>query len=597
MAAGRHKIGRFTILRSLGRGAQGAVYLARDPHLDRFVAIKLLADPSTDPELGRFTPAQARNLAQLRHPNIIALYEAGRLHSFSYLVFEYLPGGALRSELDASVRFSRAQACSLMLQLSDAMAYAHAKGILHLDLNPNNIMRDANGKPRIMDFDLSRALGTPTPQRRLAGTLSCMAPEYFTTRTLDTRTDVFALGQIFYELLAGRRAVPLGDQKAMLRRILTQGPELDPLREADPDGRLTAVVVKATRRNPDERYADARALHAALSDAWEDERQSMAGDSNLVHGTVAFVLRRIERRGDFPAVSRSLMEINLLTSADSRAPISRLAGVILRDYALASRLLRLANSSFYSRVAGQVKTVSDAIARLGVDQVRLTCNGLVCFGHFSGSGHARTLREMAISGFIAGLITRHLASQWRLADAEELFLAGMLFNLGGMLALFYFPEDYQEMQELIEGGASEDEASATVLGITLMEMGAAVGRAWGLPPRVIDCMVPGRGGITDNAAIVALVRLAAALATVNPDRADMDAVLLAAVEPLAGRAEQDLGWLRALLEAAIDRFHAFAPALEVDTGRSECVRRIAAWLKRTQDLAPEAPGEVSGQAA
>jgi serine/threonine protein kinase len=161
-AAPERKIGRFSILKVLGRGAQGAVYLAKDPDLGRLVAVKLVAEIHYGSGEDAGPSPQARNLAQLRHPNIVALHEAGRVHGFTYLVFEYLEGTVLREELAKSGPMGLPQAYSTMIQIVDAMAYAHAKGILHLDLNPNNIMRDEAGRPRIVH-------GTRVPVRRLCG--------------------------------------------------------------------------------------------------------------------------------------------------------------------------------------------------------------------------------------------------------------------------------------------------------------------------------------------------------------------------------------------------------------------------------------------
>ena len=128
------RIGRFLILKPLGRGLQGAVYLARDPDLDRLVAIKLVGATIAQPldEGGGWS--QARNLARLRHPNIVALHELGRFHNFTYLVFEYLEGVPLRKELNSAGALALPEAFSTISQVTDAMAYAHAKGILHLDL-------------------------------------------------------------------------------------------------------------------------------------------------------------------------------------------------------------------------------------------------------------------------------------------------------------------------------------------------------------------------------------------------------------------------------------------------------------------------------
>ena len=585
------KLGRFAVIRLLGRGSQGAVYLARDPDLERLVAIKLNSEiPGLTDEQGEVSP-QARNLAQLRHPNIVALYETGRFHNLRYLVFEHLEGAVLRQETDCGP-MAVGLACSTMVQIVDAIAYAHAKGILHLDLNPNNIMRDAEGKPRVMDFDLSRSVGEKVATDRVAGTLSYMAPEYFDGPGVDARTDVYALGQIFYELLTGNRAVPVSTREKMVEAIRASDPDLAALQSIDPGGHLGAVIAKATHKNPQDRYANAREMHVALCAAWERVRDEAGEKTAVLHGTLSFVLKRIERRGDFPAISRTLAEVNQLTSGERDSPLSRLAAVVLRDYALTSRLLKLANSSYFSRGTGRVKSVSDAISVMGVEQVRLTCNGLACFGHFSGKKDRQRLRDESVAAFITGLIARHVAAQFKAKDPEGAFLAGMLRNLGRMLALYYFDDDFEEIERLVEGGATEEEASRTVLGVSLAELGSAVGGVWGLPPVVVACMADTGAGSGDARVVLSAVRLADTLASVDVARDTDHSRLLAAAAALPVAQPPGLEALHALLAAAVEKFRVFAPALEVDLAGSACVQRLQSWLDHESAKAPEQNGQA-----
>ncbi len=585
------KLGRFVVIRLLGRGSQGAVYLARDPDLDRLVAIKLNGEiPGLTDEQGEVSP-QARNLAQLRHPNIVALYETGRFHNLRYLVFEHLEGAVLRHETDGG-HLAVGQACSTMVQIVDAIAYAHAKGILHLDLNPNNIMRDAEGKPRVMDFDLSRSVGENVATDKVAGTLSYMAPEYFDGRGVDARTDVYALGQIFYELLTGNRAVPVSTREKMVDAIRSTDPDLAALGSIDPGGHLGTVIAKATRKNPQDRYANAREMHVALCAAWERVRDEAGEKTAVLHGTLAFVLKRIERRGDFPAISRTLAEVNQLTSGEKDSPVSRLAAVVLRDYALTSRLLKLANSSYFARGSGRVKSVSDAISIMGVEQVRLTCNGLACFGHFAGRKDKQRLRDESVAAFITGLLARHVAAQFKVKDPEGAFLAGMLRNLGRMLALYYFDDDFEEIERLVQSGASEEEASRTVLGVSLAELGSAVGGVWGLPAGVVACMADTGGGHGDAKVVLSAVRLADALVSVDVARDPDHASLLAVAAQLPTAAPPGLAVLHAVLAAAVEKFRIFAPALEVDLAGSACVQRLQSWLDHVAATVQPQKGEA-----
>jgi len=570
------QIGRFKVIKALGRGSQGAVYLARDPDLDRLVAVKLVSEMAGEAATTDSWP-QARNLAQLRHPNIIALYELGKFHTVTYLVFEYLEGTPLRSELTARGALPVPDALSLMTQLADAMAYAHAKGILHLDLNPNNIMRDEEGKPRIMDFDLSRRVDVKPVTKLITGTPPYMAPEHFQSRQLDTRTDVYALGQIFYELLTGTLAVPLDEDTKMIARICRHDADFDLPRKADPSGLLVDVIRRATFKDSDKRFAHAREFHDALSAAWAKLQPKFQQDDAIVHGTVAFVMKRIERKGEFPAVSKTLAEVNQLTSDDSQSPVSKLSGVVLRDFALTNRLLKIANSPYYARGGGQIKSVSDAINVLGIEQVRLTCNGLTCFGHFTGKSKDLRLREACITAFLAGLVARHLAVEAGIKQGETAFLASMLFNLGKMLCMYYFTDSHEDIEDLMARGATEEMASRSVMGITLAQMGHAVGIAWGLPDVVLRCML--NEVCDDMPALPSVVRFANALVHVDHERNPQNQLLNETSVTLAPFLSiSDKGRVT-LLKAALDKFRGFAPALDVDTSTSEGARRIEGWLK------------------
>ena len=151
------KIGRYEVLRSLGRGSQGSVYLARDPTLDRFVAVKVLA--GTDAELNRMTddgaPLEARISSRLKHPNIIPIFDAGEWDVGPYLVFEYVEGQTLAERLKAEGPMSIEAATPLIAAVLEALSVAHAEGILHLDLSPRNLLIDSDDVPRVMDFGLA----------------------------------------------------------------------------------------------------------------------------------------------------------------------------------------------------------------------------------------------------------------------------------------------------------------------------------------------------------------------------------------------------------------------------------------------------------
>jgi serine/threonine protein kinase len=259
-------IGRFRIDRRLGQGQQGTVYLGWDCDLARPVAIKFLHGASGDGQV----PPQAQNLAKLRHPNILSLYEAGLHGSMPYLVFEYVEGLSLRDWLRQHAPVPPAEAVELFEQILSGIAHAHEQAIVHLDLSPGNIMIDRGGVPRVMDFDLSRKAHAASSGGPIVGTLRYMSPEHFTTGQTDCRTDVYALGLIFYEMLAQQPAVAGDDQDAMVNSILEREVEL---------GALQSNEIRARYALPAHRAAEE--TRAALSGRGRDEegaaRPSRAG--------------------------------------------------------------------------------------------------------------------------------------------------------------------------------------------------------------------------------------------------------------------------------------------------------------------------------
>jgi predicted Ser/Thr protein kinase len=241
------------IIALIGQGGMGAVYKARQTHLERLVAVKLLsAERGVDPAfVERFT-REARALARLQHPQIVTLYDFGRAGSWLYLVMEYVEGANLR-QLMATGRLDPTAAMRLVAPLCDALVHAHAQGVVHRDLKPENILIDSQGQPKIADFGLAKlrsANGTLTQTGDALGTLHYMSPEQISgVGDIDHRADVYALGVIFYEMLTGN--LPLG-------RCL-------PPSQSGSDPRLDEVVLRSLEREPDKRWQTVEELRQAVA--------------------------------------------------------------------------------------------------------------------------------------------------------------------------------------------------------------------------------------------------------------------------------------------------------------------------------------------
>jgi tRNA A-37 threonylcarbamoyl transferase component Bud32 len=237
------------IVELLGQGGMGAVYKARQPHLDRFVALKILpAEAARDPAFAERFAREARALARLSHPNIVGVYDFGQSGGQYYLMMEYVDGVNLRQAMRAGQLGPR-EALRIVPQLCDALQFAHDEGVVHRDIKPENILLDKRGRVKVADFGLAKILGqsagpgTLTGTRQAMGTLHYMAPEQIAgAREVDHRADIYSLGVTFYEMLTGE--LPLGRFPP-------------PSKRAEVDARLDDVVLRTLEREPDERYQHA----------------------------------------------------------------------------------------------------------------------------------------------------------------------------------------------------------------------------------------------------------------------------------------------------------------------------------------------------
>ena len=589
-------IGRFQIIEQLGSGLQGTVYKGYDPHLDRLVAIKLLNGSPVPGPAGRVTEGQVsrhaleegRNLGRLKHTNVIPVYEAGLHQGCPFLVFEYVEGTTLQNYLRQHGRLSVGTATALMSQLVSGLAHAHQQEVLHLDLSPGNIQIDIDGVPRIMDFGLSRVKSQQHESGdALVGTPRYMTPEHFATGRLGAATDVFALALIWYEALAGQPAIQGSSAAEIEAAILGIAIEPPALEAFGVDQWLATIVCKALHRDPTKRIQDACAFKDLLDRHVAARRSPPAATARAAnHSTVEFLLRRMARKQDFPALSNNLVVINCLTADDSTAAGDELAKVVLRDYAVSNKLLKLANSAYFGSNGGSITKVSDAISRLGFDRVRMACTSLMYFSHTQGGEGTAELQELQISAFMSGLIARHLAFAARVGDPEEAFICGMFRNLGRTLARYYFPEDCRAICELVEAnGFTEARAFRETLGVGADELGMAVARTWKFPDLFVHCM--GAAGeaplakpenLSDRMRIMAIfANELCELAVMPPTGNRQDAMMAFEVRYAACLTITDKGLCK-LLGAALDKFRLFAPVLGVDPARSKFVKAMSAWL-------------------
>ena len=588
----KQEIGRYEVIRSVGRGAQGSVYMAYDPTLDRPVAIKVLT--SVDSGLNTLEDdgisQEARISSKLRHPNIIPIFDAGECPVGPYLVFEYVEGEPLAKCLKDNGPLPIAEAVPMIDAILQGIAAAHASGIVHLDLSPRNILLDSDNRPRVMDFGLAQYVSLVRAAGEYAtGTLRYMAPEHFQREPLGPWTDVFALGSTFFEIVTGRRAMQ-GDSIQVIQSMIISG-EVDfaPLRALPYGEEFARFLLGAFEKKREGRYADASDMKQAFDLFLEETGLAKQASANgATHGTIDFLLRRMQRTGDFPTISRTLSDINRLTGDDSNACADKLANVILRDFSLTGKLLKLVNSAFYGVRASEITSISQAVVLLGVEKVRMTANSLTFFGQMKGD--SAVLKDSMTKSFLSGLLARHLAQRDKLAAAEEAFICGMCQNLGENLVIFYFPEEYEDIGNLQADKHLDKYAAARgVLGVSYVELGVAVARTWNLPRSITDSIrgvPPGKLRAPENDA----ERLRDIAVFTNElcdlflfcDGDEISESINQLLERFKSSVSIDEQYCNQLLFAGLEKLKQYAPIFEINVSTSQYCNAVQRWVETEQ---------------
>jgi len=587
------KIGRFEPLRVLGRGGQGVVYLAHDPKLDRQVALKTLRRGHQNPER---LLNEARNVARLDHPGIVPLYEIDFTGDFAgalpYLVYQFAAGLPLGRYVGGSERLPAHRALRVIQRVLEAVGYAHGQGLLHRDLSPSNILVDEQDGPRILDFGVSTLIAAQTTHGgsgEIVGTASYLPPEVLDNGEVGPPSDVFSLGVILHELLTGKPLFRAENQMAVMFKILHDHIPPPSAVDREVDAKLDALVMKALARDPAARYRSAGEMAAAIESYLAPAALLPAAPAGQ-SAAVDFLLRRIQRKPDFPAVSRLLVELNQKCGRPESDDINELSSIILKDYALTSKLLRLVNSAVYGQYGGSIGTVSRAVVILGFDAIRAAALGISIFEHLKNGQQAEALKDAACASFLSGVLAKELAQSRPGIDAEEAFIAGMLHRLGRHLVIYYFPEEFDEIQRLVASrGIGEAAAAHEVLGTGYADFGIAVARQWNFPERLLQAMTPPRSGkapAPDSPA--AAVAHCAAFANDTAEAvsrakgdADLEAELLRLRERYRGGIDMSTQDLRATVGRAVEATRDYAGVLAMNVESAGFFKKLVQRLKPT----------------
>ncbi|GEM_PF-143901 len=278
LEAGAVLAGRYEILQTLGEGGMGAVYKARDLAVDRLVALKVIR-----PELAKQPAIIERFKQELRlsqrvtHRNVIRIYDLGEAEGMKFITMEFIEGQDLRSLIRERKKLPPEESVAIMEQICLALDAAHAVGVIHRDLKPQNVMLDQTGRVLVMDFGLARTLEGDgmTQTGALVGTMEYMSPEQALAKELDQRSDLFSAGLIFYELLSGQ--MPYRAESALASLIRRTQERAKPISEHDAliPQNLSNIVSKCLEREPGARYQSAKDLLADL-ETWQGKRAAGA---------------------------------------------------------------------------------------------------------------------------------------------------------------------------------------------------------------------------------------------------------------------------------------------------------------------------------
>jgi serine/threonine protein kinase len=578
-------IGRFEVVQELGRGAQGVVYLANDPRLDRQVAIKTLRSGSAAQNDNLLR--EARTVSNLQHPNIIPLYDLGSEDGEPYLVYAYIAGETLAQVLKRSGALSMAAAARIVADVLDALASAHGQGIMHLDIKPANVMISTSGQHMVMDFGIARTISqNPNNSGDITGTPQYMAPETISAKGAEFRSDLFSVGVMLYEMVTGTPVVEGGNTFQILNRNAHEQADTPSSRNVKVDEKLEWIIMKAISKKPEERFPSALAMRQALLNYLDSSRETTveAPDADF-SSTLRFLLRRMRSKADFPALSGIIHEINKIVASESEGS-SKLAQAILQDFSLTNKLLKLVNTVSYSQFGGQINTISKAVSILGFESVRNIAMSLILMDFLQNKSQAQEMKDDVISSFFTGTVAVQLSEGMSSQDAEETMICAMYLNLGRMIAKFYFFEESEEITRLMEDkGLDEEQAAMKVLGVSYNELGIGIAKTWHFPDRLIAGMQKLKAGkiatpTTDIGRLSVMVNMAnelCSMATASDPALKAEALKKIRAR-YAGVVDAPENKLSRALEKGLHDLSLRSQVLGIDTSKSPALKKLRVWL-------------------
>jgi serine/threonine-protein kinase len=325
------EVGKYQIIEQIGEGAMGVVYRARDPVLNRTVAIKVMSDAlARDDDLRSRFLREAQAAGSLQHPNVITIYDFGEVDGHLYIAMEFVAGHDLEDMLRKSAPMTIVQKIDILVDVLGGLGYAHKRGVVHRDVKPANIRIDEEGRARLMDFGIAHLQSsTITRTGLMVGTPAYMAPEQVSGGVVSAQTDIFSTGAVMYELFAGRKPFEGESLQSVFYKIVSQQPpDLATVAPRLPTS-LNTIVMRALAKDPAVRYGTASEMASDLTDARAHlDRVSSQPRALSLNASIASGL--LETRATRPIpVQRSRSQIAIVSVA-ALVIVAAGAGIFLK---------------------------------------------------------------------------------------------------------------------------------------------------------------------------------------------------------------------------------------------------------------------------
>jgi serine/threonine-protein kinase len=297
--------GRYEVEELVGHGGMSSVYKARDALLERHVALKILHEQySADEDFVERFKREARSVAQLQHPNIVTVIDRGEEEGRQFIVFEYIDGENLKEHVVRQGRLDVREALEIAVEVAHGLAFAHEQGLIHRDVKPQNVLLNGDGRAKVTDFGIARTLDVDgmTQTGTVLGTSNYIAPEQASGQRVDAHSDVYALGAVLYELLAGEVPFPGESFVAVaMKHMHEPAPNLLDVRR-DVPLRVAAAVDRALEKDPEQRFPTMDAFAAELEACLAELDQGPEGDKTMVIPSARRAARRRKQVSRWPIV-------------------------------------------------------------------------------------------------------------------------------------------------------------------------------------------------------------------------------------------------------------------------------------------------------